>query len=313
MRTEDRALGKQLSTDLRRYSEEIERLPGIEDDAALNTFIFQVIESIRRIRFIEEVAKRDISSERRNPASELFDPIRAAILEKRAGNFEEACWLVFLFTHFGKNLRSGYRLLRDVYGRLGEYPRWTWDETRNDAFGFRRWLDANLTELRSGAVHRAFGNHRKYQSLDPWKANGTGAAIESYVIWVMGYGSHQELFQVAAKTTHDDSEKSFRYLYESMTAVISFGRTARFDYLSMIGKLKLANIRPDSVHLGSATGPVDGASLLFGGSQKMDITRKQLETSADQLSEYLHLDKQIMEDSLCNWQKSPTVPIAFRG
>jgi hypothetical protein len=313
MRNEDRKLERQLLSELGKYSSKVKSLPGIEDDAALNTLVFQIIESVRRIRFIKEVAKRDISRERKNPKSELFDPIRAAILEKRAANFEEACWLVFLFTHFGKNLRSGYRLLRDVYGKLGQGSQWTWSQTKRDPFGFRQWLDANLDTLRSETVHRAFGNHRKYQSLDPWKPNGTGAAVESYIAWVTTFGSHKELFESASHATGDDPEKSFHWLYKSMKAVSSFGRTARFDYLSMMGKLDLANIRPDSVYFGSATGPVDGARLLFHGSIQADASTKQLETLADQLAEFLQLDKQVMEDSLCNWQKSPTEPVGFRG
>ena len=313
MRSEDRALAKQLFVDLRKYSAEVAALPGVDDDIALNTFIFQIIESVRRVRFVREVAKRDISPERGNPASELFDPIRAAILKQRAGNFEEACWLVFLFTHFGKNLRSGYRLLRDVYGKLGQGSRWNWDLVRKDPVGFRNWLNANLSELRSGTVHRAFGNHRKYQSLDPWKPNGTGAAIESYVAWVKSFGSHKVLLEAAAHSTGNDSEASFRWLYKSMAGVISFGRTARFDYLSMIGKLELAYLRPDSVYFGSATGPVNGAKLLFYGTVQADISTTQLEASADRLAAVLHVDKQVMEDSLCNWQKSPTVPVKFRG
>ena len=313
MRNEDRKLAEHLFIELRKYSAHVEPLPGVEDDAALSTFIFQIIESVRRIRFIKEVSKRDISAERKNTASNLFDPIRAAMLEQRAGNFEEASWLVFLFTHFGKNLVSGYRLLRDVYGKLGQGSKWTWSQTKENPAGFRHWLDGNLAELRSGTVHRAFGNHRKYQSLDPWKRNGTGAAIESYIAWVAKFGSHKKLFEAITQATKNDPEGSFKQLYKSMANVSSFGRTARFDYLSMIGKLELANIRPDSVHFGSATGPVDGAKLLFYDSIQADASTRHLEASADQLAIYLQLDKQIMEDSLCNWQKSPTIPRGFRG
>jgi hypothetical protein len=313
MRNEDRKLEKHLLRELRKYSTRIETMPGIDDDSALKTFVFQIIESVRRIRFIKEIADRDISPERKNPNSELFDPIRAAILEKRAGNFEEACWLVFLFTHFGKNLTSGYRLLRDVYGNLGQGSHWTWIRMKKDPVGFRHWLDANMAELRSGTVHRAFGNHRKYQSLDAWKETGTGAAIESYVSWVKSFGSHEKIFEVAVRSADNDPERIFLWLYKSMAAVTSFGRTARFDYLSMIGKLGLANIRPDSVHFGSATGPVAGAKLLFYGTSGADVSVRQVEKSADQLATFLELDKQIMEDSLCNWQKSPTVPESFRG
>ena len=162
-------------------------------------------------------------------------------------------------------------------------------------------------------MHRAFGNHREYQSLHPWKPNGTGAAVESYVAWISNSGSHEALFESVAQATNDCPDESFSKLYRSMTAVSSFGRIARFDYLSMIGKLELANIRPDSVHFAAATGPVAGAKLLFFGSTHADHSVSQLEEAADRLASYLQLDKQAMEDSLCNWQKSPTIPIGFRG
>ena len=312
MRSEDRVLAKDVASRLRKYSKKVRALPGLEAQLSLDAFVFQMIESVRRVRFVKEVGKRGISPQRKDPASELFDPIRAAILEFREENFEEACWLVFLFTHFGKNVRSEYRLLRDVYGGLGT-KRWTWKRISNDPFSFRQWLDANLTELRSGTVHRAFGNHRKYQSLDPWKVNGTGAAFESYVAWIKESSSHAALFEAAADETQDDPERAFKWLFKSMSAVNSFGRTARFDYLSMIGKLELANIQPDSVHFGSATGPLDGARLLFCASTQVDVSAKQLEMLADQLATFLRIDKQVMEDSLCNWQKSPNSPVRFRG
>lgn len=313
MRSDDRKLAKRLASRLRKYSTEERELPGVEDAAALNTLVFQIIESVRRIRFVKEVAKRNISAERKDPASELFDPIRAAMLHQQAGDFEEACWLVFLFTHFGKNLISGYRLLRDVYGRLHQGNKWTLERTAKDPLAFRHWLDASQGMLRSGKVHRAFGNHRKYQSLDAWKSSGTGAAVASYIAWVKSFGSHKALFDAATDATGGDPEKSFRWLYKAMATVVSFGRTARFDYLSMIGKLGLADIRPDSVYFGNATGPVDGAKLLFHGAADANASTKELQTLADQLAEYLDLDKQVMEDSLCNWQKSPTIPVGFRG
>ena len=51
-----------------------------------------------------------------------------------------------------------------------------------------------------------------------------------------------------------------------MDALRRFGRTARFDYLTMLAKLGLANIAPGSPYLIGATGPLKGARLLFGFS-----------------------------------------------
>lgn len=314
MRAQDRCRAEMIKAELREYSRSSERLPGIESLSALDTFVFQITESIRRIRYVSEVASRPISPLRMDPRSDLFDPVRAAILRHRSGEAEEAGWLIFLFTHFGRNLTSGYRLIRDVYGRLGNGGYWDWEATSSDLHGFRMWLGKNSAALRSDvATHRAFGNHRKYQSLDAWKTNGTGAAIESYVAWVKQGGSHQELFARVIKSRAGNGALAFSDLYKQMEAVRTFGRTARFDYLCMIGKCGLAPIEPDSVHFQGATGPVTGAKLLFHGSELVRVPDSVLERSANLLAESLGINKQAMEDSLCNWQKSPTMPERFRG
>lgn len=314
MRAEDRRRGERIKRELRAYSQSVQPLPGIEPPAALETFTFQIIESIRRIRYVTAIGDRPISQSRLDPSTELFDPIRAAIFMRRADRFDEACWLVFLFTHFGKNLRSGYRLLRDVYGRLGGTVMWDWERTSNDTFRFRQWLDRHSLALKSdGRTHRGFGNHRKYQSLSAWKKNGTGDAVETYVTWVKSAGGHQSLFAQVLAESDGDQEKAFRHLYREMDAVKSFGRTAKFDYLSMIGKTGLAPIEPDSVYFQAATGPVTGAKLLFQGDELARTPVSVLESSADALANALKIGKQAMEDSLCNWQKSPTRPVRFRG
>lgn len=314
MRANDRQHAERIKRQLRRYSGSVEPLPGIESSASLDTFVFQIIESIRRVRYVSEVAARPISPLRLNPSSDLFDPIRAAIVLHRAGQFDEAGWLIFLFTHFGKNLKSGYRLLRDVYGRLGVQGNWSWKRTSNDAFGFRQWLDKHSLALKSDQTgHRAFGNHRKYQSLDAWKENGTGSAVESYITLIKRAGGHQEFFAQALTSSNGDGRAAFRRLYKQMDAVKSFGRTAKFDYLSMVGKTSLALIEPDSVYFGAATGPVSGAKLLFHGDESARISVRDLEQSADALADAIEIGKQPMEDSLCNWQKSPTTPVRFRG
>jgi hypothetical protein len=94
-----------------------------------------------------------------------------------------------------------------------------------------------------------------------------------------------------------------------MDAVARFGRTARFDYLTMLGKLGLAAIQPGSTYMEGATGPARGARLLFG----VDASQRTLDQWVVQLGSILSLGMQEMEDSLCNWQKSPAVFRRFRG
>ena len=235
------------------------------------------------------------------------------MLHHRQGNIDEAFWLVFLSVHFGKNRRTGWRLARDVYGALGTAPIWDWSRVSGDPQAFRRWLAAHRATLEGAdGVVRHFGNHRKYQSLDAHSASGTGAAVESYVSWVAPSRTHQQLIQHDENAAGPDPRAVFDYLYKSMDAVASFGRTAKFDYLTMVGKLDLATIEPGSTYMTGATGPLTGARLLFG---RRKAVASDLDARLVQLDAHLKLrfGMQILEDGLCNWQKSPKKFVPFRG
>lgn len=95
--------------------------------------------------------------------------------------------------------------------------------------------------------------------------------------------------------------------------VFRFGRTAKFDYLTMLAKIGLVKIEADSAYMGAATGPVDGARLLFTGASTTDISRNDLDKWLLDLDLHLQVGMQVLEDSLCNWQKSPSEFKAFRG
>ena len=219
------------------------QLPGagaVENRSAL---LEQLVESVRRVDYVSAIASRPISIHRADPSSDYFDPIRAAVLNTQTGNVEEACWLIFLATHFGKASKTGWLLAKDVYGALGAGYNWTWPLVSTNAVGMSDWIADNLTTLRSGG--RKFGNHRKYETLDPTKSNSTGEIIESYVNWVMEYGSHSGLFNHALVQSDGNSRAAFAKLYKSMDAVKRFGRTGKFDYLTMIAKVGIAPLVAD--------------------------------------------------------------------
>ena len=43
------------------------------------------------------------------------------------------------------------------------------------------------------------------------------------------------------------------------------------------------------------------------------MSPKQIEAVVDSLDDILHVGKQVLEDSLCNWQKSPNHYVYFSG
>jgi hypothetical protein len=313
VRPKDQAEARRLITALQLFARQSRALPGIRVARRRMAFIEQLIESIHRVKYIALIRQRDVSSRRADPGDDLFEPIKASVFKIRQGDHDEACWLTLLSVHFGKNRRSGWQLARDVYGALGRGQLWDWQHTSSNSAGFRRWLAANQARLRQDGVARAFGNHRKYQSLDANSANGTGAAICSYVAWVLSYGTHAKLFQAAAAAAGHDRRRTFGALYRSMSSVASFGRTARFDYLTMIGKLGLASIEPGSTYMSGATGPLAGARLLFKGNAANPVAPSQLDAWLVDLEAALGVGMQVLEDSLCNWQKNPDCFVPFRG
>jgi hypothetical protein len=314
MRPRDRERGRKLDQLLSVFAADSHALPGIRSTARRSTLVEQIVESIRRVEFISLIAERGISNLREDPSSDLFDPIKAAILHKRRAHIDEAFWLTFLSVHFGKHKQAGWRLLRDVYGRLGANSRWDWETTSKSPRGFRDWLARHEPILKgSDGIKRHFGNHRKYQSLDARSSCGTGAAIESYVNWIGPPRTHEAFIKENEKLVDTNPRKLFDHLYRCLAQVVSFGRMAKFDYLTMLGKLKLARIEPGSAYLEGATGPLSGARLLFGGKKTARIHRHDLDSLSAQLGDVLGVDMQVVEDALCNWQKSPDRFVPFRG
>ena len=300
---EQRAI--ELEASLRSFHKEIMPLPGVLQTENVLAFVAQLIDSLHRIEYVRTVRNRPISHARSNPNNSLFDPVRAAMLMS-ANHREEAFWLVFLATHAGRNLRTEWQLASELYG-AGEDASWTWDRVRAEPQTYVDWLEDRHEEFEG-----KFGNHRKYESLKPGP-KGTGAVVKSYVNWVKARGSHAEIIAQARALTQGNARLAFGLLYREMRGVWHFGRTARFDYLTMLGKVGLAEIDADSTYMNEATGPKRGARLLFDGKIDSNTGARTLEAQVALLEQHLGVGMQVMEDSLCNWQKSPSRYISFRG
>lgn len=311
MRPRDRRLARRLDAGLQSFDQEKRRLYGISGAAARATFLEQLLESVHRVKYVSVIRERPLSDLRADPTDGLFDPLKAAILHQRRGEIDEAFWLVFLFVHFGKHAKAGWRYAREIYGRLGAEGRWDWATVSADPDAFCVWLHNHQNDLKREGVPRGFGNHRKYQSLSAYSSTGTGAAVKSYVNWIHPPRTHEEVMNQAVQLANNDPRDAFDDLYRSMDAVRSFGRTARFDYLTMVGKLGLAPIEPGLTYMQNSTGPMEGARLLFGGKRKLSAS--ELEALLVDIDVGLKVGMQVLEDALCNWHKSPTRLIRFRG
>ncbi len=281
-------------------------LPGIAATDAHDTLVKQMVASVRRLDYTNILLNRPLDPARADPSSELFDPEKAAILHMRAGQMDEAIWLIFLSTHFGKHPRHGWRMVRDVYSGLGGTP-WNWERASRSPAAFRAWLSVN-----GHRIGGAFGNHRRYESINANRPNGTGEAVETYIAWIGPSHSHRRKFAELVLTGGNDPHSIFECFYEDMQ-VTRFGRLGKFDFLCLLGRLGLAPIAPGCAYLRGATGPLRGARLLFGGCLEAPIKEAHLEDLLCGLDRVLEVGMQVLEDSICNWQKSPTLFVHFKG
>lgn len=294
-----------VSAQLSAHSVNIQPLPGIANPVALDVLSWQIVASLRREDYYQGVQQKLISAARADPNNPSFDAERAVAYHTQNGNPEEAAWLVFLMTHFARPEETGWLRLRDVYGRLGTG---TWDYATVSANPdtFVGWLTANWTQIRG-----KFGNHRKYETLDPGSMRYTGRVVRSYLDWVGPHG-HVPKFAKIVHSAGNDPHVIFDAFYHDIS-VFTFGRLAKFDYLSLLGRYRLAPIQPGSAYLKGATGPARGARLLFDGNPDGSSTAEQLQGMLDQLDTQLHVGMAVLEDALCNWQKSPMHFQHFKG
>src|SRR5687767_649530 len=100
------------------FEADVAPLVGLGSTQRREVFVAQLIESQRRNRYIETLRKGVLSSSALDSSSGSFDPLKGAILSQRAGDHDEACWLVFLSVHFGRHRHNGWDLASQFYGRL---------------------------------------------------------------------------------------------------------------------------------------------------------------------------------------------------
>ena len=300
----------EILSGLSRFESEIQRLPGISDPRSRHTFAMQIISSLRRVEYIRSISNRSINANRCIPTSALFDPLRAAALLSRRRDFDEAVWMTFIATHFGKHLHDGWKLAANVTGSFGDGPIWTAALYNTDRLHFEKMLKNNQINLNNPAVSGRYSNHRQYQSKN---SNSIARVFQTFFDWQFAEGGFLNKINHTHRLFGQNPTQTFDALFHSMKGVYGFGRLGKFDFLAMVGKLQIAPIEPCSVYLHGATGPLAGAKLLFYGSRNHFVKTANLQESVDELDRYIQIGKQPLEDSLCNWQKSPLTYIYFKG
>lgn len=307
IRPRDLTAAKKIDADLTKFERIDTVLPGIASPKRKSTLISQIIESMRRIEYVELLRNSPMSAGVADPHNAAFNPIKAAIFNQRQGRRDEAFWLVFLVTHFGKHTHNGWGLLRAVYGKLGATPFWSWREYSANGAMFRNWLRQNQTHL----SNHKFGNHRKYETVRLDRSNGLADVLASYSNWIgLGRSHDQKIGSIIGGV--NDPHVAFDMMFRDSTEIKRWGRLAKFDHLTMLDKVGLVDLKPGKTYLSQATGPRRGAALLFLNDADRKLSIPSTEATLVRLGDLLGVGQQVIEDALCNWQKSPDKFVPFR-
>lgn len=309
-----RNINQSLENKLASFRYQNSQALGLQSNSRRETLALQIIDSLRRTEYVKTISLKPTSPLRCQPGSDLFDPLKAAIHYRNTGQFDEAHWIAFLGTHFGKNEEHGWRLSAKIYGGLQNTPFWTWARASQDPDGISNWLHANRTYLLNPQNNLKFSNHRKYESLNTQSNNHTGKVAASYIRWVLQHGDHRGLINDIQTKVGQNSYEIFDKFYSGMTKnVVRFGRLGAFDHVCMIGKLGLAPVDPGSAYIGPATGPRRGANLMLSNNASANYSTHTLDAALKQFGQHMGIGMQEVEDSLCNWQKSPDFYKFFKG
>lgn len=299
-----------IAASLAKYEQENGPLSGLKSPVWRETLIKQIVSSLRRIAYVHAIRDRSVSTSRLDPHLAAFDPLKGASLLARRGESDEAVWLTFVATHFGKHKDDGWKLAANVFGSFGAAPIWTAKAYGRAPNSFLAMLTSHRDALSEMKRSGRYSNHRQYQSKAP---EAIDRIFCSFYDWQFSRGGFPQLIRNIHETHGQSPTEVFDVLYKSLDAVSGFGRLGKFDFLTMLSKLHIAPIEAGSTYLVGATGPLAGAKLLFYEDRAHSVSVKTLQARVDALDDYLNVGKQVIEDSLCNWQKQPDRYEYFRG
>lgn len=298
---------QQISETLAKHSEDVRVMTGIADPRAREALAMQIMASLRRDQYFQVIQHRgDIAAARADPNSPRFEAELGVVHFLQNGMHDEAAWLIFLMVAVAKPGNSGWARLRDVYGKLGQ-GRWSWQEVAAAPRAFEDWLAQCWN-----AIGGKFGNHRKYVSLRPDAPHPFGRQVTEYVTWVNAGGGHQALFSRLVLEGGNDPHSIFDSFYNAVP-IKGFGRLGNFDWVAMLARYHFMPAEAGSAYLKDATGPKAGIKLLFENDSKSKTSYAVLQAWLDDLDADLGVGMEVLEDSICNWQKTPLTFTHFKG
>jgi len=276
-----------VSTFSTKLEERANDLPGLKQISA-EVFLEELRHSLAYERLTNAIRNRETPPQLRHPVGIAWDPRSGIVAWDQLGDKEEATWLAFLSTIIGPDdVGDPWVSVRNLYSGFGSGQLY-WNTVLANPM--------RVAELR--AEHPMdfktikFGNHRQHEHQEQLEL-----IISSYVRLVKreSAGSQKEMILGNGKSPRPSFHDLMQWLDRG---IFRFGRLGCFDFLCLLGNLGVYDLTPDRLYLEGATGPLHGASLLFGTATPAELDRRSRDLAVE-----LGVSIQVMEDTLCNWQK----------
>ena len=127
-----------------------------------------------------------------------------------------------------------------------------------------------------------------------------------------------EYFVKNIKQYSVEDKVDFHSMYKLAQKIPNFGRLAAFDFSSSMVKCELNIEEPQSMYAEHSTGPLDAVGLLLRLTNNNSSPKAKVELCSDLMKWFLEnarifMTGQVLEDAICNWQKSTSSYIRYTG
>ncbi len=260
------------------------------EDDVINTLCYQTIDSIRRISIYKKYAEKAKNAEELNlPFYYTSNPF--TLSQRSSLNIGSKVWYIYLATYFGKSNKSKWKLFYKAAFRK--------DETLirvEEILASREQYYSHLSNI-DLFENADYSNHRKFTKKSLVGEKGVINSMDYFLDNLDDYSHAKPI--------------DFNIIYNNALKIPNFGRLAAFDFTSSLCKCNLNVKDPISMYHHNSSGPLRALKDFLILADCKDLSKSaQIKLGDDLLYWFFqHSDieivAQVLEDAICNWQKSP--------
>lgn len=266
-------------------------------DNILNVLASQTLDSIRRVEIYRiykyKAEKADLSDQSYFSTSTPF-----ILGQRKSLSLNSRTWIVYLATYFGKSNKSRWSLFKKAAfkgERLIQF-----EDIKEDKSSY-----FDILERADFFKDTSYSNHRKYTKKSLIGNKGVFHSMDHVIDNINLFSSEQQ--------------KEFDTIYKGALKIPNFGRMAAFDFTSSLSKCELNVSEPLSMYHKDSTGPMNALEEILNLTRKSDRSKNaRIRLGNDLLNWFrsnsdIYFIAQVLEDAICNWQKSPHYYIRYFG